>query len=67
MKKQEVVILNIKTNVVKKPFRLLVRRHGHDQTETITVQAESLAAAKQQLPDEFEFIALVKVGAEHEQ
>lgn len=59
--------MNIKTNVVKKQYRLLVRRRGHDQTETITVQAESLAAAKQQLPKAYEFIAAVKEGAEYEQ
>lgn len=54
--------MNIKTNVVKRPFRLLVSRRGRLFPRIISVWAESLAAARQQLPDGYTFLALVKEG-----
>ncbi len=52
--------MNIKTNVVTKRFHLLVYNRTRDRVQTISVEAESLTAAKQRLSPNYRFLELVE-------
>ena len=50
--------MKLKINVVKKPYRLVIDRYG--ELETITVEAESEAAAKLMVPEDAEFVTFAE-------
>ncbi len=52
--------MNIKTNVVTKRFHLLVYNRARDRVQTISVEAESLTAARQRLSPNYRFLELVE-------
>lgn len=52
----------LKTNVIKKDYILMVRNAESNETQMITVNAESLESAKLKIPEGWEFVEYAKIG-----
>lgn len=52
----------LRTNVIKHEYNLLIREKETNETQIISVTAESLEAAALKIPDGWEFVEYAKVG-----